>query len=436
MKLLVLTVISFFSFLLSYSQCDSTHYEIKGTFLNGNKNNLKMTISEGAIPPSRGNIVSVSKYGEKKMFGKNMTFWLEIADAEVIKATNESVTMKVIQEKSEIMVNGKKKDHFVKNTIVKAKWSEKAKIIPHLIMDKKDTVETGQYFCDQKTGEWKVYYPFGKLKNVAHYNNDTLHGSYVIYFENGQVKEQGEYVNGKLQGPVKMYYENGALKKEMTVVDGKINGVLKKYFDNGQINTIENFKNGKVHGPVVDYYENGYLSFEGQYNENGELHGKVKMYFKDHEGKVKIQRVYDNGKKTGNYKEYYSNGQLFIKGYTVNNKFENEFTSYYKNGELKTQGNTSEGTRTGKWKSYYPNGELKEEVTLNKNSKDGSYINYNKEGQLLEKGSYKDNIQAGNWEGYYENGDKKYKGSYDEEGNKTGKWLEWDKEGKKTKTKY
>lgn len=436
MKFLLLSLLTFFSLNISFTQSDSTEYEIAGALLNGNKSKLKMTITKGATSPPEGTVINVSKYGKKKMFGKSMTFWLEIAEAKVTSSNNESVTMKVIKEKSEIIVNGKKRNYFEKGTIVKAKWKEEARKIPHLIMDEGDTVETGWMYCNKKVGEWKVFYPFGKIKNIAHYRNDTLHGAYMIYFENGQLKEKGAYTNGKIQGTVSVYHENGALKKKMNLVDGKMNGELKIYFVNGQLKTIENFKKGKVRGPVIDYYENGHLAFEGNYNEKGNLDGEVKMYFKDHEGKLKIKRDYENGNKTGPYKEYYSNGQLYIEGFTVNNKFEKKFKSYYKNGNLKTEGTSVGGSRTGKWKSYHPNGELKEELVLNNNVKDGSYLNYSKDGQLLEKGNYDSDKRVGAWEAYYENGDKKFKGSYDEEGNKTGKWIEWDESGKKTKTKY
>lgn len=396
----------------SYGQCDSIEYVVEGVFKNNSKTNLQVEVTSSELLPEVGKIVSVSKYGEKKMFGSNMTFWLGIADAEVKQSTEKLITLKVIKETSEIIINGKKKNHFEKGLIVKLKWKDKAQEIPHVILDEKDTVEVGQYLCGKKWGEWKTFYPFGKIKNVANYENDLLNGRYEIYFENGQLKEEGSYSDGEINGEVKIYNEAGNLIKRSHAKDGKFNGETIEYYESGAVKSKKNYKNGKLNGEVRDFFENGNPATLGIYNEEGVLHGKALIYFEDQKGVIKFDREYTNGERTGYYNSFHENGNPKVVGSTVKNILDKEYKEYYDNKQLKLEGTLKNGKRTGVWKEYYENGNLKE------------------------KGEYKEDQKVGDWEGYYENGEQAFEGSYDQDSNKTGKWSTWDEKGKKSKEKY
>ena len=99
-----------------------------------------------------------------------------------------------------------------------------------------------------------------------------------------------------------------------------------KYFSNGE-HTINygdkskkklNIINGKRNGEYTEYYPNGQLKITANYN-NGDLNGAFSEYYPN--GQLKITTDYSNGDLNGAFSEYYPNGQLKI-------------TTDYSNGEL------------------------------------------------------------------------------------------------------
>lgn len=61
--------------------------------------------------------------------------------------------------------------------------------------------------------ELKAYFPDGKLKSLASYNNkDQLNGVYKNYWSNGRLREQGRYKDGALvPGSIRRYSVDGVL---------------------------------------------------------------------------------------------------------------------------------------------------------------------------------------------------------------------------------
>lgn len=62
--------------------------------------------------PSPGDSVAVTKYFERPFLNGTMTGWLSVADAKVTAVKEHKVTFVVFKEKSEILVNDEKVDHF------------------------------------------------------------------------------------------------------------------------------------------------------------------------------------------------------------------------------------------------------------------------------------------------------------------------------------
>ncbi|PTX09829.1 MORN repeat protein [Sphingobacterium faecium] len=75
---------------------------------------------------------------------------------------------------------------------------------------------------------------------------------------------------------------------------------------------------------------------------------------------LKEQGQFDeNGKKTGEWKWYHDNGQLWIIENYKNGKRTGESNEYYENGQLMETGSYENGEKTGEWKEYHENGQLK-----------------------------------------------------------------------------
>ena len=67
------------------------------------------------------------------------------------------------------------------------------------------------YMSGQKHGEWKTYYPNGKLKIICPFEHDFQEGKCVHYHENGRVKAEYPYKDGLLHGISYIYNEEGVL---------------------------------------------------------------------------------------------------------------------------------------------------------------------------------------------------------------------------------
>lgn len=55
----------------------------------------------------------------------------------------------------------------------------------------------------------KIYYPNGKLKETAHFDNDLQEGKTISYWENGRKKSEYNYTGGLLNGKSYIYDEEG-----------------------------------------------------------------------------------------------------------------------------------------------------------------------------------------------------------------------------------
>lgn len=93
-----------------------------------------------------------------------------------------------------------------------------------------------------------------------------------------------------------------------------------------------NMYQGKRHGDFKEYYKNGQLKSEIQYY-HGERHGESKKYYQD--GQLKSIFHFKHGKQYGNRESYYSNGNPYRWGYLKNNIHPEDYIEEYYNLEGK-----------------------------------------------------------------------------------------------------
>ena len=135
------------------------------------------------------------------------------------------------------------------------------------------------------------------------------------------------------------------------------------------------------------------------------------VYQNDSEGnKIKSFSVID-GKLSGIYEEFFSDGKtkLFI-----------EMDSGNKNGEFK---------------SFYENGNLKESMIFENGLVNGKRISYWVNGLKKEENNFVSGAMRGENIFYYSNGVVRRKIFFDSNGNRVGDWLEFDRNGKLIQTK-
>ena len=114
-------------------------------------------------------------------------------------------------------------------------------------------VNIGNYGEDGlETGEWKFFYPSGKLQQINHFAHGKANGEFIDYYESGKIKRKGNTTNEILNGADKEFYEDGILSNERIYKNGVLDGAFKEYATNGKIVRSGNW-NDSV--PIGDFYE-------------------------------------------------------------------------------------------------------------------------------------------------------------------------------------
>ena len=119
-----------------------------------------------------------------------------------------------------------------------------------------------------------------------------------------------------------------------------------------------------------------------------------------------IAKYSDNSYKSdGPYKEFFTNGQVFV------------------------EGTYDDGRPTGKWTYYHENGKVAKEVEYVKGKPTGEISIYNAEGKILSKRTYKDGLRNGIWVTYSKESDQTIVEQAYSEGKPDGVWKIWFENG-------
>ena len=206
------------------------------------------------------------------------------------------------------------------NTIDKKGWKQGAwaKYYP----DNKTAIYTGQFKDNKPFGEFRYYFPSGKLKAIIqHQDKNTL--SYArFYFENEQLMSEGRYKDMKRDSLWTNHNSQGfIISREMYTLD-KLSGLRVTYYLEGQgedkekVLTIENYKDSLLNGSYEAYFMKGNCKEKGGYLKgkkegewltfhtnnvvisrcnyrNGLVHGWTYGY--DIKGKLLGKSLYDKG---------------------------------------------------------------------------------------------------------------------------------------------
>jgi antitoxin component YwqK of YwqJK toxin-antitoxin module len=121
------------------------------------------------------------------------------------------------------------------------------------------------------------------------------------------------------------------------------------------------YKENRKTGEWIQYYCNGNTKNKVTY-ANGRPDGYAILYHEN--GTVSEEGTWKNNRWVGNFKQFYENGEVqhdFV--YNNGGKREGEQKYFYENGNKAIEGNFVDGKENGTFKEYYKNGELKAEKT-------------------------------------------------------------------------
>lgn len=90
-------------------------------------------------------------------------------------------------------------------------------------------------------------------------------------------------------------------------------------------------RTGRKEGPYREYYSNGQLYISTHYEDN-EYNGESFMYYQD--GQLALKITYVNGRREGYSIKYYPNGNINVEGRFRNDRIHGKIIDYYENGNI------------------------------------------------------------------------------------------------------
>ena len=112
-------------------------------------------------------------------------------------------------------------------------------------------------------GAWVYYHKDNNniMTSELYDNEGKLEGERKVFYPDGKIAEIALYKNGQLEGKSKVFAENGILIKEFTYKNGLLHGPSAFYNDQKELLAEGNYRNNQKTG-VWKYYENGELKEE------------------------------------------------------------------------------------------------------------------------------------------------------------------------------
>lgn len=184
---------------------------------------------------------------------------------------------------------------------------------------------------------------------------------------------------------------------------------------------------GRRQGEWRDYYANGQLRYEGRF-KNDKCKGVFKYY--DEQGNLKATNEFDKSGEKALNKTYAPNGRMIASGYYVNQKKEGEWKYYDANsGQLRLVEDNQNGKVHGWSRLFNPNnGVLAEETQYVNGVPEGQCRKFSDTGVLLMECQYHNGLLDGPCKSYYPSTALKEEGQYGK-GQKIGVWKTYNEDG-------
>jgi len=148
--------------------------------------------------------------------------------------------------------------------------------------------------------------------------------------------------------------------------------------------------NGKKEGEWKTYYTNGQVAKIETYL-NDTLNGQI-SYF-DEKGKLKGKLFYRMGIKVDSSKMYFPNGQANLEEWKDSSgKTQGLFKVYHQNGQLSQIGYMKDNYLDDTCKTFFDNGQLKTIEFYKNRKKEGTWKYFSKKGSLIRTEVYNNDI--------------------------------------------
>ena len=256
----------------------------------------------------------------------------------------------------------------------------------------------------KKHGYWKTFFEDWSLHTECYYKHGLRDGFYKEYDEKGNLKKIIKYINDVeqvLEPDMKPlivqheYYPNGKVKREASFRDGKREGVWREFDEEGNVINSQTYKKG------------GLMS-EGLVGTDGKRRGEYKEFYPD--STLRAEGLFIDGLRSGEWKFYYHNGQLQEVGTYKEGDPDGVWIWYHDNGQKQIEEQFYKGLHNGPYKEYDAKGNLIVSGTYFDDMKNGKWME--QIGDMRSQGEYRNDKQVGEWVSYYDNDKMAFRGSF------------------------
>jgi antitoxin component YwqK of YwqJK toxin-antitoxin module len=245
----------------------------------------------------------------------------------------------------------------------------------------------------RKQGYWMWFHDNKEIQMEGTYKNDLRHGYFKYYDEMGNLIKTEKYIEDILQDDA---VETANLR------------VRRSTYPDGSLKTLGGFRNGNPHGVHREYDEEGNVSKSREYKDGIML--------------AEGGWVDQEGRRQGNWTEYYITGEKRSEGAYENGLRVGKWTYFHRNEKVEQTGRYSRGEPDGLWTWYYDTGMLRKEEVYFRGLEDGESIEYSDSGKVIAKGEYIEGYREGTW--FFDIGDHREEGEF-QEGEKHGIWKHY-----------
>ena len=284
--------------------------------------------------------------------------------------------------------------------------------------------EEVEYVNGLRDGITKYYSTTGKQSaEVVYHKDQPWSGDWILWFKDGSKKEYGNYKEGLKNGPWKGWYKNGQ-KKYVLHYQGSIkHGIFTEWSEDGRLlKDIQYDYDIPVSEYLVNYHGDGYTEIN---RRNGKLSGSWIKWFSN--GKKSEEGIYKNGKKGGIWNGWYKNGEKKYSGKYINGQLDGLFTEFDTSGRIINEITYANGHISLEYHIV----RTENEVTRFQKSNgvlQGKWTKVYKNGNKAEEGDYKNGLKNGSWKAWFSSGEIHYSCLY-KNGKKSGLYQEWNRYG-------
>lgn len=158
-----------------------------------------------------------------------------------------------------------------------------------------------------------------KLSAIRVFNKDSKYAQVKFYTSKGKLMSEGKMLGKLYVGEWLFYHSKNdkIMTREHYNEQGELHGEVIVYYANGNIAEIKKYEKGKLHGKTKLYSEKNELISEYTYVDD-KLHGEAKIY--EPSGNIAAEGIYRNNKRHGIWK-FYEKGKLIEeKDFTIRSK--------------------------------------------------------------------------------------------------------------------